>query len=224
MKKIYFHIFLLSLLFFENGNNNSFTSDILSFEKEKKAVTLFTSKTHFFTPRSKKYKFKKDRYFEIVPPVYQFIEDTLITYDTTINYDDMNYMYQLVQEMVLVEQGGWKWEAGKTNSKKSKILKLTKDNDKFISVNKVVLGPTRRFNLNTKRDQELHLKKAEKALANIRAGRIKEVITRRVCIKDGYLNEIRKEEVSQQQIFNRRIIKFRKGSWTLLKLYTPNGN
>jgi len=218
MKKLYFHIFLLSFLFSDKKLNNSFTSDIHFFENEKKTAELVISKTHFFTSKSKKNSFKKDRYFEIVPPEYQLREDPLITFDTTINYEAMKYNYELIQETVWLEQGGWKWKIGKTNSKKSKTLKFEKEDDKYLPVIKAVFTHGYEFRENTKKEiLEYHLKKAKKAKAIVEAGRMNKIITWRECIKDGYLKEIPFTDLRKFNFSESQIIKFRKGSWTLLK-------
>jgi len=196
MKKLYFHIFLMVFIFIEKKPNNSFISDIHFFEKEKKEISLITSKTHFFKPKSKKYKFKKDRYFEIVPPEYRLRIDTLITFDTTINYKEMKYNYE-----------------GKTNSKNSKTLKFEKEDDKYLTINRAVFTHGYEFRENTKKEVlEYHFKKANKAKSIVEAGRMNKVISWKECVKDGYLKEI-----SQQHISKKNIIKFRKGSWKLLK-------
>ena len=227
MKKYYYHIFLLAFLFFGEEPNNSFTTDIQFFEKEKKIVTLVTSKTHFFTPKSKKYKFKKNRYFEIVPPEYQIRKMTITTYDPSINHKPM-MLYKPVTEQILIGQGGWKWKEEKTIlknspdnvqvfSKKRKALKYLKEKDEYATITKIVVqnshGASRLLNDNP----EEYRRKMKITQEIIEKAKREKVIDFRECIKDGYLREIQFKDLPKQNSSDSKIIKFKKGSWTLLK-------
>ena len=233
MKKIYFHIFLLTFLFFEEKPNNSFTSDIQFFEKEKKTVVLHTKKTHFFIPKSKKYKFKKDRYFEMVPPEYKIRIDTIQTFDTTMDYEEIKTLYKIEEVMLREKSGGWKWETNTTIlkkcrtgiepiSNKSKILRFTKEEDKYTTVTVAIISERPHFGFaTTKKQLENYSKKTKIATAIVEARTTQTIINYQECIKDGYLKEIPKEKIIQQHFYKKNIIKFSKGNWTLVIPHIP---
>lgn len=227
MKKHYFHIFLLIFLFLGEKPNNSFTSDIQFFEKEKKTVTLVTSKTHFFTSKSNKYKFKKDRYFEIVPPEYQIQKMTITTYDSSIDRKSM-MLYTPVTEQIAIAKGGWKWKEEKTIlknspdnvqvfSKKRKALKYLKEKDEYATITKIVVQNTHGASRLLQDNPEEYRRKMKVAQEIIEKAKREEVIDFKECIKDGYLREIQFKDLPKQNFSDSEIIKFRKGSWTLLK-------
>ena len=226
MKNAHFAALILIFLFFEEKPNNSFSSDIHFFEKEKKTVTLITSKTHFFKPKSRKYKFKEDRYFEIVPPEYKNRTITNKTYDSS-DYK-LLILYTPVTEQILVALGGWKWVEEKTIlkkcpdniqilPKKSKVLKYIKEKDEYATITKLVVQNTHGASRLLNDNPEEYRRRMKIAQDMIKNNNKKEVIEINECIKDGYLKEISFKDFVEKKSSDSKIIKFKKGSWTLLQ-------
>lgn len=239
IKLPYSVLIILSFLFFEPAPrqaeekpNNSFISDIQFFEKEKKTVSLITSKTHFFTLKSKKYKFEKDRYFEIVPPEYKIRKDTIVTYDKSFDKKNRLFLYEVVSETIQVKKGGWKWVENKVLlnqcskgiewvTKSNKSISYIKEPDEYITIKKLVLGNIHGLHAMLENNPEEYKKRIAIAKATIEDGQITDVINYPECIKDGYLREVSKEEATQFSFQKKEIIKFSKGSWNLIKPHLP---
>ena len=228
MKKLYLLLFPLTFLFPKEKSNNSFTSDIQFFETEKKTVALLTTKTNFFTPKSKKYKFKKDRYFEIVPPEYKTRLDTMTIFDTSIDHKAMDILYAPATEQILLSEGGWKWIEEKTIlkncpddiqilSKKKKVLKYIKEKSEYGRITKIVIRNTHGASRLLNENPEEYRRRVNIAKEIVEKGKRQKVFEITTCIKDGYLKEILFEDFIENKFPDLKLIKFKKGSWTLLK-------